>query len=91
MEHRTQKLMSSPKGFVAVFEIRRTRPILVLLVLLLVGLDEVGGLRTCRRKTVILYIYHFYSGRVCLRARIFICIYLLYFGIVFNRRNTFFK
>ncbi|XP_021418891.1 matrix metalloproteinase-23 [Oncorhynchus mykiss] len=51
MEHRTQKLMSSPKGFVAVFEIRRTRPILVLLVLLLVGLDEVGGLRTCRRKT----------------------------------------
>ncbi|XP_023992410.1 matrix metalloproteinase-23-like isoform X2 [Salvelinus sp. IW2-2015] len=48
MEHRKQKLMSS---FVAVFEIRRTRPILVLLVLMLVGLEGVGGLRTCRRKT----------------------------------------
>lgn len=59
MEHRKQTFMSSPKGFVAVFEIRRTRPILVLLVLMLVGLDGVGGLRTCRRKTVIIYIIFF--------------------------------
>ncbi|CAB1347469.1 unnamed protein product, partial [Coregonus sp. 'balchen'] len=50
MGHRKQKL-SSHKGFVRVFEMRGTRPILFLLVLMLVGLDGVGGLPTCRSKT----------------------------------------
>lgn len=51
MEHRKQKL-SSPKGFVPVFEMRGSRPVLFLLVLVLVGLNGLGGLPTCRRKTV---------------------------------------